>query len=312
MPDRRDTLRLALDPLPEPTSAWAFLNAHVVPGLGAAWRGALRCEQPWRGRYLDCRAAGYDVSASIGMPQVEGALVLATRSRALDDRNVARALAMVRGGGTVVVAGAKTDGIAALRKRFGPAEASVAKHHATAFLLRRGETVPEPGPDGRNIDGWTVPVGTFSDDGPDGGSRLLAGFLDRARGRIADLGAGWGFLAAGMDGPVDLYEADRRALDAARKNKPDGRFFWHDVVREPIAERYETVVMNPPFHQGRAAEPSLGQAFIARAAECLVPRGRLLMVANRRLPYEQVLSERFARVEKLADTDGFKVFQAVR
>jgi 16S rRNA (guanine1207-N2)-methyltransferase len=71
--------------------------------------------------------------------------------------------------------------------------------------------------------------------------------------------------------------------------------------------------MNPPFHaQSRADRPDLGRRFIDVSAQALRARGRLLMVANRHLPYEAVLGERFAQVRVLADAGGFKVLEAVR
>jgi 16S rRNA (guanine1207-N2)-methyltransferase len=74
--------------------------------------------------------------------------------------------------------------------------------------------------------------------------------------------------------------------------------------------------MNPPFHHGlhggRQADPDLGRRFIQCAASTLVQGGKLLMVANRNLPYEETLNAVFRRVEKIADEAGYKVFEATR
>jgi 16S rRNA (guanine1207-N2)-methyltransferase len=70
--------------------------------------------------------------------------------------------------------------------------------------------------------------------------------------------------------------------------------------------------MNPPFHAGRASEPDIGKAFVRAASSALKPGGRLLMVANRKLPYEHTLAQAFRRVLPVADQDGFKVIEAVR
>jgi 16S rRNA (guanine1207-N2)-methyltransferase len=70
--------------------------------------------------------------------------------------------------------------------------------------------------------------------------------------------------------------------------------------------------MNPPFHSGRASEPDIGKAFIAAASKAIVPGGRLLMVANRKLPYEQALASGFRRVEEKTVRDGYKVIEAMR
>ena len=72
------------------------------------------------------------------------------------------------------------------------------------------------------------------------------------------------------------------------------------------------MISNPPFHQGRAAEPDLGAAFIAAAARILKPAGRLLMVANRQLPYEATLDAAFRHWEKLSEDGAYKVMAAER
>jgi 16S rRNA (guanine1207-N2)-methyltransferase len=74
--------------------------------------------------------------------------------------------------------------------------------------------------------------------------------------------------------------------------------------------RADLVVMNPPFHQGRAAQPALGVAFIQAAAAMLAPSGSLWMVANRHLPYEGALAAAFREVEEVGGTPAFKLFRA--
>jgi 16S rRNA (guanine1207-N2)-methyltransferase len=69
-------------------------------------------------------------------------------------------------------------------------------------------------------------------------------------------------------------------------------------------------VMNPPFHQKREAEPDIGQRMIRTAGAALKPGGRLLMVANRQLPYEKTLSEVFSSHSEIARDGMFKVLDA--
>lgn len=320
MPDRTDTLALALDRDP-PEGRWLFLNAAPVAALADAAH-----EQPSRPDYLALERVGRDVAPLAEDRGFDGAALLLTRSRRLNERLLARAWNAVRPGGRVVACGAKTDGVAPLRKWAGERaqiRASLPKHHATAFtLIREGDAWPVPERLPRQDEWWTA-LGAFSADGPDPASMLLAGHLDAVEGRVADLGAGWGYLAAKAlehrAGHVALFEADHAALEAARRNVDAARasFHWHDVAGEPIAERFDAVVMNPPFHagsgaRGRAADPALGQRFIARAAEILAPGGRLLMVANHHLPYENELDARFRSWEQLERSGGFKVLSARR
>jgi 16S rRNA (guanine1207-N2)-methyltransferase len=101
-------------------------------------------------------------------------------------------------------------------------------------------------------------------------------------------------------------QAARRNLDV---NAPalSARYFWHDLAREPVKHRYDLIIMNPPFHEGHAAEPQLGQAMIKAAAGALRQGGELLLVANRGLPYEPILGELFKTSGEVARNARYKV-----
>ena len=120
-----------------------------------------------------------------------------------------------------------------------------------------------------------------------------------------------------VDGePLDLYEADARALALAGENLADARVpvsrHWHDVAAG-VAERFDAIVCNPPFHAlGRGDRPDIGRAFIAAAAQALKPRGSLWLVANRHLPYEDALGTGFAATTTLKQEGGFKIVHAVK
>jgi len=174
--------------------------------------------------------------------------------------------------------------------------------------------------------GYVSRPGLFAWDRVDRASALLAEHLPvELHGRVADLGAGYGYLACQLIArcprvsAIDLYEAEARALEPARVNlaraqRDAGRelavnVHWHDVTRG-LPERYDAIVSNPPFHQGRADLPELGRAFITSAADALRPDGCLLLVANRHLPYEAHLGQRFETVRTLATQEGFKVIEA--
>lgn len=178
----------------------------------------------------------------------------------------------------------------------------------------------------KNAAGYVSRPGLFAWDRVDSASALLAAHLpDDLHGRVADFGAGYGYLAAQLIArcpdvtALDLYEAEARALEPARLNleqamrehrrELDVHVQWHDVTIG-VAQRYDAVVCNPPFHQGRADLPELGRAFIAQAARALLPHGRLLLVANRHLPYEATLAAHFEHVRMVVMQEGFKVIEA--
>ena len=155
----------------------------------------------------------------------------------------------------------------------------------------------------------------FSEDHIDKGSALLASHLEgKLSGHGADLGGGWGYLAKQVLAAnpkitgLDLYEAEKTALDCAALNVSDTRaaFHWQDVTALTRKNACDFIVMNPPFHQSRKADPALGQAFIRRAAQLLSQNGKLFMVANRQLAYETTLADCFRHVEEIEITPQFK------
>lgn len=226
--------------------------------------------------------------------------------------------------GPVLVDGGKTDGVDSILKalrKITEVSAPISKAHGKIFWFQGGNAdFGDWAPTAGEVDGFKTAPGVFSADGIDPASALLVANLPDKLGRtVVDLGAGWGYLSsqilerAGTE-QLHLVEADKIALECARANIPDGRaqFHWADARSWKAPVQINTVVMNPPFHSGRSAEPELGQAFIAAAANMLMASGHLWMVANRHLPYEAVLSERFVAVEEVAGDNRFKVFHAQR
>jgi 16S rRNA (guanine1207-N2)-methyltransferase len=320
-------------PVPSTGERVLFLGARPGFRLPGGWAGPIEAVQGFRPDFRALQAAGSTVT-----PQAEGedysaALVLAGRHRGRNELWLAEALERTVPGGWIVVAGGKEDGVASLRRRIGQLlqiEGSEPKYHGIAFWFRRpGETAAASELRAANPETMTgsyrTAPGMFSPDHVDPGSRLLAAHLpDDISGAVADFGAGWGYLAGellsrhGGVSRVDLYEADFEALEAARKNLavvPEGMevgFFWVDLLAEPIGRRYDSIVMNPPFHSGRAAEPAIGQGMIMAAARALEPGGRLYLVANRQLPYERVLAKEFRAAGETVRDVRYKVLWAVR
>ena len=252
----------------------------------------------------------------------QDAVVFLPRAKAL-----ARALihqACSRASGVIVVDGAKTDGVDSLlkdiRKRVA-IEGPISKAHGKIFWFQSDADAfaDWAAPENQMVDGFHTAPGVFSADGIDPASALLLKSLPTKRGtRIADLGAGWGFLSAKLIDDtlrsLHLVEADHTALTCARANVTDPRaqFHWADATKWSAPEPLDMVIMNPPFHTSRSADPTLGQGFITSAARNLTRNGQLWMVANRHLPYEATLAEAFARVDEVAGDNRFKVFHASR
>lgn len=317
-----------------------FLRARAGSWLHAWPRGAFTCEQTFKpaadelGQYR-VQAIG-EIDPARRFPLV---LVLPPRQRDEARALLARAVRHAAPGGVVVACQANAEGArsgeADLARLAGPVQ-SRSKHKCRVFWSAPlGDPV-----DALLLAEWLAldavrPIlagryasrpGLFAWDRIDAASALLAEHLPETLGaRVADLGAGWGYLSTEIVrrcprvAAIDLYEAEQRALEPARINLERavadvGRaiataFLWHDV-RHGLDRAYDAIVSNPPFHQGRADQPELGQAFIGTAADALREGGEFLLVANRHLPYEAVLAARFGEVRRIAERDGFKVIAA--
>ena len=263
-----------------------------------------------QGYRMDTKAAG-------------AAIVCLPRAKALALDLIAQAFGMMHPGAPVMVDGQKTDGIDAILK-LARAEGMtpgdvVSKAHGKAFVLPACAAPKGWAAVASQIEGgfFTRP-GVFSADGPDRGSALLAAALpEKLKGHFADLGAGWGYLSRAIlahEGvkSLDLVEADLTALECARLNITDPRaaFHWADVAAFKGARLWDGVVMNPPFHTSRDADPELGLAFLRAAHRGLAPSGSLWLVANRHLPYDRLLTDLFKSVEDLGGDAAFRLTRA--
>jgi len=268
------------------------------------------------------RAHGF---ATDPAPPYAAALVCLPRARDHARALVAQAAAEVAPGGPVIVDGQKTDGIEPmlrdLRARVALGEVVTKAHGKLAAFPADpapfADWVARP----RVIDGsFVTRPGVFSADAPDRGSVLLAEALPAKLGpKVVDLGAGWGYLSRAVlarDGVkrLDLVEAEADALACARENvtDPRARFHWADATAFRPESLVETVVMNPPFHISRSADPALGAAFIAAARRMLAPDGALWLVANRHLPYDAALAAQFLTVESIGGDSAFRLIRAAK
>ncbi|MBV1866807.1 MAG: methyltransferase, partial [Marinosulfonomonas sp.] len=213
-----------------------------------------------RGYSVVTRPEGESSAAVVFLPRAkaEGRLMLATAMQ-------------LTGGGLVIVDGQKSSGIDSFQKdcrKLGATIGAVySKAHGKTFTASGGDfhtwlaatNVKSP-------DGFVTAPGVFSADGIDPGSAVLAAALpEKLKGNVADLGAGWGYLAAEVlkhsrVSACHLIEADHAALDCARQNINDPRaeFHWADATDLSTLPRnlvgsFRTVITNPPFHTNQKA-----------------------------------------------------------
>lgn len=242
---------------------------------------------------------------------------------------IALALKALAPGGEFIVLAPKDKGGSRLAKElksFGCAISETSRRHHRICACERPaeptgieEAIREGQPVLHEALGlWTQP-GVFSWNRLDPGSALLLQHLPGLNGKGADFGCGIGILSrAILTSPkvehLTMIDIDRRATEMAARNIDDPRaeVLWMDIRGKSALSGLNFVVMNPPFHDGGAEDRALGQSFILKAAEALRTGGTLWLVANRHLPYENVLKPLFKRVMPAIEAGGYKVYEAVK
>ncbi|MGD9841775.1 MAG: class I SAM-dependent methyltransferase [Steroidobacteraceae bacterium] len=324
--------------LPWPAASPLFLRARLGTPMRSPECAKLLCEQSFKPDADALQTAGFKLQDSNATDTHSLVLVLPPRQRDEARALLARAVSLTQPGGRVVACLSNNEGArsgeADLEKLVGPVT-SLSKHKCRVFwsaplesqvnqsLLAEWLQLDAP----RTISDprFVSRPGVFAWNRIDPASQLLAQHLPPGlSGHAADLGAGFGYLSvellnrcAGITA-LDLFEAEARALQLAEHNLRDYRgraqlsFNWQDVT-QGLTQQYDLIISNLPFHtQSRADRPDIGRRFISVAAAALQPGGQLWLVANRHLPYEEILNSNFGLTRIVAQQDGFKIIAATK
>ena len=264
-------------------------------------------------------------------------------NRRLGRRWLLEAHGALRAGGRLYVAGPNNAGIQSLiddaRALFGnatvlgyKAKNRVARAAKDLAVEDRPSWAREPGiapatwhefditVDGETLHLYSLP-GVFSYDRLDEGTRLLLARLHqdglRPEGaRVLDIGCGNGVigLVAARRGAacVDMIDVDLLAVAAAEKNVAshgvsNARVLASDALAAVSDRCYDLVLSNPPFHAGKVVDYAVARTFIEHARYILEPDGKLVVVANKFIRYDRLMSQFFEQVGRLAETPSYHV-----
>lgn len=310
-----------------------LVNAVAVDGLSELSNATLSAWQCWRNAADDLIAAGVPATADMPAGEHDAVLVRLPRQREEARYMMATAWDHLRVGGFFVVAAANDSGGGRLYDDLLPhlpGLQEMVKHKCRIVWVEKTDGMKLPAAwveDGKiqrqKETGYWTQAGLFSWDRVDNATILLLPLLPHnVGGIVADLGCGTGVIADYMLAKnadirrVLCFDADARAVEIARMNLAerhggrDAECIWADLSKPYAGKPVDMVVMNPPFHIEKAQAITLGQSFIANAAQMLKQKGTLFMVANAHLPYEQDLARHFRNVQKLHEGHGFKIITA--
>jgi 16S rRNA (guanine1207-N2)-methyltransferase len=265
------------------------------------------------------------------------AIVFLQKGAELNDLVTAMAHDALAPGGTAFFVGENKAGIRSaaegFERRFGHIAFSDRARHCALHQARRDPSSPACG---TSLATWereyqldiassslrivTVP-GVFGLGRLDAGTRLLLDHLPSdITGSVLDFGCGSGVIAAAVksrfpDCAVTLSDASAFALYAATRTFAVNALTAARIVASDVFSHvegtFDLIVSNPPFHQGIATNYEIVASFFAGCASRLRPGGRLIIVANKFLPYERQMAEALASPVVVAQNDKFKVLSAV-
>jgi len=159
-------------------------------------------------------------------------------------------------------------------------------------------------------DGLVAIGGVFSGAKADRGGELLRSSLpESGLGRFLDLGCGNGSVSLGLEGDITGTDSDADAVLSARAAALE--VTWDDAGSRFPDASFDTIALNPPFHDGTAVDATLVQHLLDATVRLLAPGGQLFLVHNSHLRYRPEVERRYASVEQVARDRTFTVLRAV-
>ena len=262
----------------------------------------------------------------------DGAIIYMPKSKEHAAMLIANMAACVKQQGTLFLVGENKSGIKSAPKLFDKVSIQSYKidsaRHCALYCGAVGN------PTSFNIDDWVqykelnmqksvVSIaflpGVFSSGELDAGTKLLVDNIQpKLTGKVLDFACGAGIIACAVasehsDVELTLCDVNALALYCARlslkKNNLKGDVIASNGLAE-IGGKFNHIFTNPPFHTGIKTDYSVTEEFIGEVKSRMLPNASLTLVANRFLPYPDILKASLGRVKTIAQTTKFNLYQS--
>lgn len=314
-----------------PTEAEIFAQLPSANIFGAhqyydVYQQSLHAEQP--------QSFGAELTLPADKQVFDGVLIYLPKAKAHTAMLVANARAVLRDGGTIVIVGSNDAGAKSVGKQFKASFNTLQKYdtarHCALWLMQSEKQKPFNVVDylkvsTYSLDGieWRVAglPGVFSLDGIDVGTELLLQSLPSIGAKsVLDFACGAGVIGSyimRINPEATLCFSDINALalfaceqtlalngQVATVQASNGLTEWQ--------QSFDWVVTNPPFHTGKSTDYSITENFIKQVAKHLHSQGALVLVANRFLPYPELIDRSLKRQADLSRSNKFNVYHALK
>lgn len=158
--------------------------------------------------------------------------------------------------------------------------------------------------------------GVFGEKRLDSGTAFLLEHVPpKISGSVLDFGCGSGVISTWLCSQRKVSKLMAADLSTLATTATEHTLANCDVPHEVrlsdgfknITERFNWIITNPPFHQGKRTDYRITSEFIKTLKNHLHPGGHVLMVANTFLPWPSLLQEEFKRVDTLAQNSRYTV-----
>ena len=163
--------------------------------------------------------------------------------------------------------------------------------------------------------------GVFSQARIDEGSEfLLRNLPSKMSGKILDFACGAGVIATYIkqtmpNATMTLCDNSAIAIETAQRTLQLNNIEAQVIASNGLAKvegQFQHIISNPPFHTGVKTDYGIADKFIEQSQQHLAKGGELRIVANRFLPYPDILEACFGNVQTIAQNNKFSVYASIK
>jgi 16S rRNA (guanine1207-N2)-methyltransferase len=328
---------------PSDCDIFAELREYNLTGLHQFHDIYTQCENT--SKFQQVFAPGFSLSQLKSGEQLDGAIIYLPKAKQQLEMLIANMAELIVDGGQLLVVGENKAGIKSVNKlleKVGENANKIdgAKHCGLVCVQIDASMIKDKKPfdikhygvtrkyavNDVDIKVFSLP-GVFGHKQFDPGTQLLlqqfeprSDKLLNMKGQILDFACGTGIIGtyiAKMNekAKVSMSDVSALAVYCATKtlelNEVEAKVIASDGMKE-VSATFDHIVSNPPFHTGVHTNYNITQQFIAQAHKQTRPRGTLNIVANKFLPYADVLKSTYFRANTIVSTNKYNIYEAAK